>query len=96
MDRIKAKVSQDVFGPQDTTSFQDDLNLLSNWIADNLLTVNALKPNFMFISCSHRFNFPPLLLNGSKLEKVSCFKYLGVWISDDFLFQISSHSGLYI
>ena len=37
----------------------------------------------MFISRSRSFNFPPLFLNGSKLEKVSHFKYLGVWISDD-------------
>ena len=44
----------------------------------------------MFISCSRSFNFPPLFLNGSKLEKVSHFKYLGVWISDDLSKHIES------
>ena len=63
------------------TSFQDDINLLSNWVADNHLALNAVKTKFMFRSHSHSFNFPPLLLNGSKLGKVSHFKHLGVWIS---------------
>ena len=72
-----------ISGPEDTTSFQEDINLLSNWVADNRLALNPLKTKFMFISRSRSFNFPPLLLNGSKLEKVSHFKYIGVWISDD-------------
>ena len=58
------------------TSIQDDVNLLSNWVADNHLALNAVKTKFMFLSCSRSFNFPPLLL---KLD--SHFKHLGVWIS---------------
>ena len=72
-----------ILGPQDMTSFQNNVNLFNNRDADNHLAVNPLKTRFMFISHSHSFNFLPLLLNGSKLEKVSHFKYLGVWISDD-------------
>ena len=39
----------------------------------------------MLISHSHSrpCNFPPLFLNGSNPERVSHFKYLGVWISYD-------------
>ena len=72
-----------ILGPHDMTSFQNNINLFNNRDADNHLAVNPLKTKFMFISHSHSFNFLPLLLNGSKLEKVSHFKHLGVWISDD-------------
>ena len=69
---------------QDFTSFQN-INLISNWVADNHLAVNLLQTKFMLISrsCSRPCIFPSLFLNGSKLERVSHFKYLGVWISDD-------------
>ena len=61
------------------TSIQDDVNVLTNWVADNRLALNAVKIKFMFLSCSRSFNFSPLLLNGSKLD--SHFKHLGVWMS---------------
>ena len=69
---------------QDFTSFQN-INLISNWVADNHLAVNLLQTKFMLISrsCSRPCIFPSLFLNSSKLERVSHFKYLGVWISDD-------------
>ena len=57
-----------ISGPEDMTSFQDDINLFSNWVVDNHLALNPLKTKFMYISRSCSFNFPPLLLNGSKLE----------------------------
>lgn len=57
-----------ISGPEDMTSFQDGINLLSNWVVDNHLALNPLKTKFMYISRSRSFNFSPLLLNGSKLE----------------------------
>ena len=62
---------------QDFTSFQN-INLISNWVADNQMAVNLLKTKFMLISRSRSrpCNFPPLFLNSSKLERVSHFKYL--------------------
>ena len=68
-------------GPEDMTSFQDDINLLSNWVADtcNHLALNPLKTKCMFISCSRSFNFPPWFQTRESLS----FQILGVWISDD-------------
>ena len=50
-----------ICGPKDLTSFQDDINLLSDWVVDNHLAVNPLKTKFMFISCSSSlFQFPSI------------------------------------
>ena len=53
-------INKPIPGPQNMT-FQYDINLLSNWVADNHLALNPLKTKFMFIYHSCTFNFPPLL-----------------------------------
>ena len=69
----------------DFDNFQVDINQISDWVRDNYLTLNTKKSKYMFITRKRKLSFSPLLLyiNGSPIEKVSSFKYLGILISDD-------------
>ena len=72
--------------PSDISLIQSDINSISSWISSHHLTVNTSKTKCMFISfkpSSFFSSFPPLYLNGSPLEQVSSFKYLGVLISSN-------------
>ena len=61
-----------------------DVDRICKWISSNHLTINVAKFKSMCISrsCSSKLRFT-ILVNSSPLEKVKCFKYLGLWISDD-------------
>ena len=71
--------------PYDAALFQADVNLVNDWVCNNHLTINANKTKFMLISRRRNLskNFPPLYINNIRIESVSHFKYLGVWISED-------------
>ena len=64
---------------------QDDVSQICDWISRNHLTLNAAKTKYMIVSRRKRPTcpYPPLVLDGTAIEMVSHFKYLGVWISDD-------------
>ena len=61
-----------------------DVDCICEWISSNHLTINVAKFKSMCISRSRssKLRFT-ILVNSSPLEKVKCFKYLGLWISDD-------------
>ena len=70
--------------PSDMQELQDDVDRICEWISLNHLTINVAKSKLMCISrsCSSKLRLT-ILINGSPLEKVKYFKYLGLWISDD-------------
>ena len=69
----------------DFIAFQNDVDAIGHWSLQNHLSLNISKTKFMLISRSKRYSLqcPNVLLDGSQLEQVSHFKYLGVWISAD-------------
>ena len=68
----------------DLIAFQNDVDTIGHWSLLNHLSLNTNKTKFMLISRSkHYSQCPHILLDGIKLEQVSHFKYLGVWISAD-------------
>ena len=72
--------------PSDISLIQSDVNCISTWISSHYLTINSSKTKYMFLSfkpSSFFSTFPSLYLNGSPLELVSSFKYLGVLISSN-------------
>ena len=71
--------------PQDFIELQNDISLVEQWSDDNYLTLNPKKCKVMLISRKRSCSFEAvsLLLNGSALEKVNSFKYLGVTISNN-------------
>ena len=64
----------------DSSQIQSSIDLLSSWLHSKHLTINPSKTKYMVISriSSNSPNFPILYLNGSPLERVYSFKYLGV------------------
>ena len=69
----------------DFEAFQNDINLINQWMCNNHLNLNAGKTKFLLISRSKSSvnTCPNLHVNGLPIERVHHFKYLGVWISDD-------------
>lgn len=67
------------------SDMQSDLNELSNWLYNNLLTVNVDKTKYVIFHSPHRPVESPaakLLINEKTVERVSEIKYLGLIIQD--------------
>ena len=60
---------------------QQDISTLENWLLQNYLELNA---KYMTISRKHsELSHYQLYITNQAMEKVSTFKYLGVWLSDN-------------
>ena len=64
---------------------QQDIALLEAWISQRYLQLNPAKCKHTILSRKHLPIQPTLQLRicGAPIEKVSSFKYLGVWLSED-------------
>jgi len=62
---------------------QMDIDSLCSWTDNNLLCLNAIKCKYMIISRKKHPSVPgsPLTVNHSQLDRVSSYKYLGVWLT---------------
>ena len=69
----------------DYAMLQNDINAISEWSDGHYLTLNAAKCKYMILSRKRARSDPilPLALNGTALDKVVTFKYLGVLLSDN-------------
>ena len=68
----------------DFSKLQDDINAINRWIVTNHLQLNPAKTKFMLISrCTNPQACPTLLLDGTQIERVYHFKYLGIWLAAD-------------
>ena len=64
---------------------QSDILLISQWVNSNHLRLNEQKCKYMIVSRLMSRQIPPtspLTINNNPLERVSCYKYLGVTFSD--------------
>ena len=60
-----------------------DIDHIANWMFANHLCLNPQKTKFMILSRKRHKPQPILFLNGTVLEQITHFKYLGIWVSDD-------------
>ena len=73
-----------VRSPEDFRHLQSDIDRISDWVSCNNLTLNPSKCKSMIISRKRNSVHPPqLILNGTPLEQVETFKYLGVLLSSE-------------
>ena len=63
----------------DFDNIQVDINLISDWVRDNYLTLNTKESKYMFITQLY-FSLMLLHINGSPIGKVPSFKYLGILV----------------
>ena len=71
-----------VASADDFTKLQDDINAINQWIVNNHLQLNPAKTKFMLIRTNPQA-CPTLLLDGTQIERVYHFKYLGIWLAAD-------------
>jgi len=71
--------------PSDYLLLQQDINTMQAWFYQNHLELNSSKCKYMVISKKRHPTLPNhhLSISSQPLERVSTFKYLGVWLSDD-------------
>ncbi len=73
-------------------SLQSDFNLVQKWFSNNKLVLNMKKSCCMLFHTSHSHSHPHNLdihyEDGSSLETVNSFKYLGLWLDPQLSFKI--------
>ena len=57
---------------------QQDINLLSQWSEENMLSFNTAKCKCMLLTKKQNVSYPAILLNNDPLKYVQQYKYLGV------------------
>ena len=62
---------------------QNNLDYISNWTTENLMSLNAAKCDYMIFSRSKENFSTRLTINDVKLDRVNTSKILGVWIEDN-------------
>ena len=69
----------------DETSYRNEIQNLTNWCSDNNLELNVRKTKELIIDFRRGAGteITPLIINGSEVEIVDCFKFLGIHISND-------------
>ncbi len=69
----------------DFAALQSDVNMIQTWTSSNFMSCNESKCKVMHVSRERSPLSPtiPILLNGSVLETVTTFKYLGLLISSE-------------
>ncbi len=69
----------------DEAAYLEEVERLTSWCQDNCLSLNVSKTKELNLDFRKRQQRPytPLMISGTPVERVSCFKYLGVNISED-------------
>ena len=71
------------FLPPSTNTMQTTINNLTQWTADNKMSINEDKSNYMIFSRSKTEFKTRLNINSHKLDQVKEAKLLGVYVSED-------------
>ena len=77
-----------IHGMEDFHYLQHDISAIEGWVSSNYLTFNSAKYKYMIVSRKANPSSPARLsLGNSNLEKVECFKYLGLLLSSNLSFS---------
>ena len=70
---------------------QDDILTIEDWVNSNYLTLNPTKCKYNYGCVTNEVSIHlsriSLMLAGTEMEKVDCFKYLGLLLSSDVSFS---------
>src|SRR4029434_4273392 len=81
----RLNVNLNVITDSDESAYREEVDTLTTRCQDNNLTLNISKTKEMIVDFRRRqeVKHAPLHINGSEVEKFSCFRFLGVNISND-------------
>ncbi|KAK3543291.1 hypothetical protein QTP70_014050 [Hemibagrus guttatus] len=73
------------------SAYREEIQSLSAWCSMNNLTFNAMKTKEFIVDFrkSNSSRHSPIYINGSEIEHVSSFKFLGVHISEDLSWHLN-------
>ena len=70
------------------TKLQETTNKISHWSETNKMKINENKTKELIINFNRSLqDVPPLLINDKSIEKVTCTKLLGLYISENLTWQ---------
>lgn len=69
------------------SAMQHDANLLNDWLARNVLSLNKVKTCYMLFGRARNITDIEICFDGSSIDRVSRFKYLGLIIDDGLTFH---------
>ncbi|KAK1793838.1 hypothetical protein P4O66_001565 [Electrophorus voltai] len=69
----------------DERAYLEEIKYLENWCQENNLLLNVSKTKELIVDCSKKqeWHYQPVRINGTTVERVDSFRYLGVHISQD-------------
>ena len=76
-----------MFLPASSYNSQDTINHISNWTKDNKMKLNEAKCTYMVFSRTKTDFATRLTINNKYLERVNASKILGIWLSEDLLWN---------
>ncbi|KAK3547972.1 hypothetical protein QTP70_001642 [Hemibagrus guttatus] len=76
----------------DESTYREEIQSLSAWCAMNNLTLNArnTKEHIVDFQKSNSTKHSPIYINGSEVESISSFKFLGIHISEDLSWHLNT------
>lgn len=69
------------------SAMQQDANLLNDWLGRNILALNKVKTCYMLFGKARNITDLKICFDGSSIERVIQFKYLGLIIDDGLTFH---------
>ena len=79
-----------MFLPPQVTRTQTNLNQISRWTDENMMSINVIKTKFMIFTRTKTDFTTRLVVNGQKIDQVTEQKVCGVWITDDLKWEKNS------
>ena len=71
------------------SAYRDGVDRLTGWCKD--LTLNVKKTKEIIVDFRRqKANPQPLIINGEEVERTSCFKFLGVMLSEDLKWKMNT------
>ncbi|KAK1797453.1 hypothetical protein P4O66_008302, partial [Electrophorus voltai] len=75
-------------------AYLEEIKHLENWCQENNLLLNVSKTKELIVDCSKKqeWHYQPVKINGTTVERVDSFRYLGVHISQDLSWSCHTNS----
>ena len=73
------------------SAYRDEVDRLTRWCKENNLTLNVKKTKEIIVDFRcQKANPQPFIINGEEVERTSCFKFLGVMLSEDLKWKMNT------